>query len=83
MITWYTSRLKVSLTIFSFFQMTKVNECYQDPTQKVPANSPTKFQKLPKFIGKRCLGNSRKAWNKQKNSTWLGGVKGDYDEKKF
>ena len=39
--------------------MTKVNECYQDPTQKVPAKSPTKFQKLPKFIGKRCLYSSK------------------------
>ena len=61
MVTCYTSRLKVSLTIFSFFQMTKVNEYYQDPTQKVPANSPTKIRKIPENIGKLFLGNSQKA----------------------
>ena len=55
MVTWYTSRLKVSLTIFSFFQMTKVNEYYQDPTQKVPANSPTKIPKIPENTGKLFL----------------------------
>ena len=40
--------------------MTKVNEYYQDPTQKVPANSPTKIRKISENIGKLFLGNSQK-----------------------
>ena len=63
--------------------MTKVNEYYQDPTQKVPANSPTKIRKISENIGKLFLGNSQKAEIEPKNSTSSGGVKGDYDEKKF
>ena len=63
--------------------MTKVNEYYQDPTQKVPANSPTKIRKISENIGKLFLGNSQKAEREPKNATSSGGVKGDYDEKKF
>ena len=49
----------------------------------IPRPKSGKYRKISENIGKLFLGNSQKAEIEPKNSTSSGGVKGDYDEKKF